>query len=134
MSDTHGRSPTRRANVLDERKRQQSAEGWTPEHDDLHDTGELAIAAACYCAAVSRAKLAARRSRGRGLASGSRRDRRNNLVRAAALLLAEIERLDRAAPERGREAWAVTSTSLPRSARPDRWVCVPARPQDGRSA
>jgi len=31
-----------------ERIRQKSVEGWTPEHDSQHDQGELAIAAACY--------------------------------------------------------------------------------------
>lgn len=34
--------------VLAERQRQISAEGWTPEHDDKHGCGELADAAACY--------------------------------------------------------------------------------------
>lgn len=34
--------------VLAERNRQQSVEGWTPEHDDTHNGGELARAAACY--------------------------------------------------------------------------------------
>ncbi|EEB7409385.1 hypothetical protein GL503_20055 [Salmonella enterica] len=31
-----------------ERNRQQSVEGWTPEHDDAYNDGELARAAACY--------------------------------------------------------------------------------------
>jgi hypothetical protein len=31
-----------------ERQRQIVKEGWTNEHDDFHDEGELAIAAACY--------------------------------------------------------------------------------------
>lgn len=34
--------------VIAERQRQQSAEGWTPEHDDEHCNGELAMAAVCY--------------------------------------------------------------------------------------
>lgn len=34
--------------VLAERQRQQSVEGWTPEHDDDHCNGELAMAAVCY--------------------------------------------------------------------------------------
>ena len=31
-----------------ERERQMRQEGWTPEHDDQHTLGELAAAGACY--------------------------------------------------------------------------------------
>lgn len=34
--------------IAAERQRQVEAEGWTPEHDDEHDNGELARAAAVY--------------------------------------------------------------------------------------
>jgi hypothetical protein len=34
--------------IAAERKRQVEAEGWTPEHDLQHDSGELASAAAAY--------------------------------------------------------------------------------------
>ncbi|EJH1054477.1 hypothetical protein NCL57_004424 [Salmonella enterica] len=34
--------------VIAERYRQQSVEGWTSEHDDEHSDGELALAASCY--------------------------------------------------------------------------------------
>jgi len=34
--------------IAEERTRQVSVEGWTPEHDDQHTRGELAQAAACY--------------------------------------------------------------------------------------
>ena len=34
--------------MLEERMRQVSVEGWTPEHDDEHPPGELECAAACY--------------------------------------------------------------------------------------
>jgi hypothetical protein len=34
--------------VLAERQRQISEEGWTPEHDDQHDGGEMAAAAGTY--------------------------------------------------------------------------------------
>jgi len=34
--------------VLVERQRQIVVKGWTPEHDDEHDEGELGMAAACY--------------------------------------------------------------------------------------
>jgi len=33
-----------------ERQRQIDEEGWTPEHDDQHHKGQMAIAAACYAA------------------------------------------------------------------------------------
>lgn len=36
--------------ILVERHRQVHEEGWTPEHDDEHDKAELARAAACYLA------------------------------------------------------------------------------------
>ena len=36
------------ADVLAERRRQIEVEGWTPEHDDEHADGELALAADCY--------------------------------------------------------------------------------------
>lgn len=31
-----------------ERRRQIESENWTPEHDDEHECGEMAMAAACY--------------------------------------------------------------------------------------
>ena len=34
--------------IADERRRQKEEEGWTPEHDDQHDNSEMALAAACY--------------------------------------------------------------------------------------
>ena len=36
--------------IAAERNRQIEEEGWTEEHDDTHDDGELAMAAACYAA------------------------------------------------------------------------------------
>lgn len=34
--------------ITEERQRQVTKEGWTPEHDDKHSNGEMALAAACY--------------------------------------------------------------------------------------
>lgn len=91
--------------VAAERERQKTVEGWTPKHDDLeHDDGALAIAAACY-AIADRTALDTRTVRVTSLwewtgwePSGFKpRDRRSNLVRSGALILAEIERIDRAA-------------------------------------
>ena len=36
--------------IAAERQRQIEEEGWTPEHDDEHDCGELAMAAVCFAA------------------------------------------------------------------------------------
>jgi hypothetical protein len=91
--------------VIAERRRQIDEEGWTPEHDDEHDGGELAAAGAAY--AINAADQLHPMSQGDGgndqpifwpwapewwKPKGPRRD----LVRAAALIIAEIEKLDRA--------------------------------------
>lgn len=87
--------------VCDERLRQQTEEGWTAAHDDKHPNGELARAAACY--ALGEPQVHGHRAGAHvKLWPWSRnwwkpKDRRRNLVRAAALIIAEIERLDRAA-------------------------------------
>lgn len=101
------------SDVLAERARQVNAEGWTPEHDDEHVDGSMARAAACYVEhACSRGWVY------QDFEDGPQRyaseavpfrwpdawdaswwkpkNPRRDLVRAAALLLAEIERLDRA--------------------------------------
>lgn len=87
--------------VLAERKRQIEQEGFTPAHDDIHVQGELAAAGACYAlnAATS----------GEGGATPAFLSRhwpwhtewwkptskRRDLVKAAALIIAEIEKMDR---------------------------------------
>ncbi|MFU2692980.1 hypothetical protein ACM7PK_07230 [Pseudomonas aeruginosa] len=89
--------------VQSERRRQVEAEGWTPEHDDEHDTGALASAAGCY-AMFSLAYPAGDPSRfwpwDKSWWKPSP-DGRRNMVKAGALILAEIERLDRAAASQG---------------------------------
>ncbi|ECQ8981391.1 hypothetical protein ACDT65_001839 [Salmonella enterica subsp. enterica] len=107
--------------VIAERQRQQSVEGWTPEHDDEHGDGELALAASCY---TENFALFSTWQDGESVdwsdapqpanwpwslewwkPSSPRRD----LVKAGALILAEIERGDRAfatdAKERGGILW-----------------------------
>jgi hypothetical protein len=79
--------------VVAERRRQVEAEGWTAEHDDEHTDGELVDAAACYL--IYRGGHTPHRwpwSREWWKPKGHRR----NLARAGALILAEIERIDRA--------------------------------------
>ncbi|EAZ57582.1 hypothetical protein [Pseudomonas aeruginosa] len=93
--------------VQAERKRQVEVEGWTPEHDDAHSHGQMARAAACYALAGSSAPNDGTAALLVSLAwpwdeqwwkpSTARRD----MVKACALALAEIERLDRAAASQG---------------------------------
>lgn len=86
------------SDVLAERARQIAVEGWTPAHDDEHDGGELARAGAAYALMATQEHKA---SRVPGwwpwsLDCWKPKSRREDLVRAGALILAEIERLDRA--------------------------------------
>ena len=76
-----------------ERQRQIDVEGWTPEHDDKYDHGEMWLAASCYMALDDFEKAPE-------LWPWSKswwkpKDRINNLVRAGALIAAEIDRLRR---------------------------------------
>lgn len=81
--------------VLAERRRQVEAEGWTPEHDDLYCAAELPRAAAAYILSGANDEAPAIWP---FLAKWWKpRDARANYMRAGALILAEIERLDRAA-------------------------------------
>lgn len=82
--------------ILMERQRQVDAEGWTPEHDDQHDSGQLMHAAECYLAMAM------------GGLDGTHYwpwhddwwkpsdDPIRNLEKAGALIAAEIDRLQRA--------------------------------------
>ncbi|QQB37949.1 DUF551 domain-containing protein [Achromobacter deleyi] len=94
------------SDVLAERQRQRQQEGWTDERDDEYDLGELASAAAAYAryAALQTATDDPHPLR-RPLVDLWPWDAawwkpgaaRRNLEKAGALILAEIERLDRAA-------------------------------------
>lgn len=89
--------------VVAERRRQIETEGWTPEHDDEHANGEMATAAACYAYVAPLGGHARRRLANEGAPYRwpwdstwwKPKDARSDLVRAGALILAEIERLDR---------------------------------------
>jgi len=83
--------------VLLERIRQINAEGFTADHDDEHGDGALARAAACYILNAERIPISCGDSTiwPWDKASFKPKDRRRDLVRAAALLIAEIERVDR---------------------------------------
>ncbi|EPQ3663374.1 TPA: hypothetical protein ACKSXT_000046 [Pseudomonas aeruginosa] len=103
--------------VRAERRRQVEAEGWTPEHDDAHSHGQMARAAACYALAGSSAPNDGTAALLVSLAwpwdeqwwkpSTARRD----LVKACALALAEIERLDRACISQSPQPGAATASS-----------------------
>lgn len=102
--------------ILRERKRQVVVENFSRAADDLYIKGELPQAAICYlmnsivwaqmlAAGLSRAQLDAKSASAEApqMWPWSRRwwkprGPRENLVRAGALIIAEIERLDRAAP------------------------------------
>ncbi len=91
--------------AIAERVRQIEAEGWTAEHDDSHAEGEMARAAAAYC--LGQYEMTGRVQDGKRfllwrsvLWPWSKewwkpKTRREDLIRAAALIVAEIERLDR---------------------------------------
>ncbi|MFB8829103.1 hypothetical protein ACE0DR_06260 [Azotobacter sp. CWF10] len=83
--------------VLAERRRQIEAEGWTPEHDDKYLDDELAMAAVCYLEySPELCGPEAPSAWPWDEAWWKPSDRRRDLVKAGALILAEIERLDRA--------------------------------------
>jgi hypothetical protein len=92
--------------VLEERHRQTSVEGFTTEHDDEHTKGELANAAACYAMTQWTGDNPA--NDGRSILHNvwpkswslhwwkpSPENRIRELTKAGALILAEIERLQR---------------------------------------
>lgn len=94
--------------IAAERRRQITQEGWTPEHDDEYQSCELTAAAHCYMEEAAQQVL-------NGHAQGdfptdwpwsadwwkSSPDPVRNLVKAGALIAAEIDRLLRAAEEGG---------------------------------
>lgn len=110
--------------ITRERERQIAEEGWSPHHDDTHKSGEMARAAACY--ALQSTLGDPMRSFEAYIDGGTTTFKRKyfkvgtinisyllwpwqgswwkpttarrDLVKAAALIVAEIERLDRLAP------------------------------------
>ncbi|MBP7568106.1 MAG: hypothetical protein KA795_19080 [Burkholderiaceae bacterium] len=82
--------------VLAERRRQIEAEGYDPDHDDKHTDCSLSRAAACYATGSMKGwpwREEDFKDSGDGQYS---ENHRRMLVKAGALILAEIERLDRA--------------------------------------
>lgn len=96
------------SDITAERRRQIEVEGWTPEHDDQYSNGGMATAAACYILnGVGSPNPAPPNAFPTWWPWASRwwkpKDRRSDLIRAAALIAAEIERLDRAALRSSKE-------------------------------
>lgn len=94
--------------IAAERARQKETEGWTADHDDAHTSGELALAAASYALESVHANSfryvddnpelgspVVPRTWPWSLLWWKPKSARRDLVRAAALIVAEIERLDR---------------------------------------
>jgi hypothetical protein len=96
--------------ISEERSRQVTQERWTPEHDDEHTLGELAMAGACYAslgAAISRAHLDFKPSEIYPPKLDNLEwpwdakwwkpsdDPIRNLIKSGALIAAEIDRLQR---------------------------------------
>jgi|ERR1041385_2674586 hypothetical protein len=103
-----------------ERVRQITKEGWTTKHDDGHTDGELAIAGACYAVGSKRTHVRRMLNSARGMEDAGYiydyskakpeqiswpweaewykpgKDRIRQLVKAGALIAAEIDRLKRA--------------------------------------
>ena len=98
--------------IAAERSRQIEAEGWTHLHDDEHKFGELAAAAGVYalhaglkqCPGYPKMVSEIVRLWPWPADGWKPKNPRRDLIRAAALIVAEIERLDRAAiRERGND-------------------------------
>lgn len=92
--------------MSNERQRQIEEEKWTPEHDDEHGQGELADAAACYATTKNiyfKEKIFIFFTKYIPLFPWNRyeffkkekHDYKRQLIIAGALLIAELERLER---------------------------------------
>ncbi len=85
--------------IAAERQRQIDVEGWTPEHDDKHHQGEMADAAACY--ALRSYEPVRGDEKPKSMWPWAPEwwkpsdDPVRNLVKAGALIAAEIDRLQR---------------------------------------
>lgn len=99
-----------------ERRRQIKQEGWTAEHDDAHSKCEMAIAAAGYALAPSPVEID-RQSSYPPVPDNwpwhwswwKPGNYRRNLVKAGALIVAEIERWDRLTQQLGKEIQVTTT-------------------------
>lgn len=98
MTETHVPALKILCEIGNERVRQISDEGWTLGHDDRHELAEIAAAAGCYAlsAAGNPEHQVPPDEWPWGIQAWKPTTARRNLIKAAALIVAEIERLDRA--------------------------------------
>ena len=82
--------------IAAERARQVAEEGWMPDHDDEHSGGELLAAAICYAEHRFGSGWVVPPSWPWELSYWKPREPIDNLIRAGALIAAEIDRLQRA--------------------------------------
>lgn len=95
--------------IAAERQRQIEVEGWTPEHDARHRGGELTSAASCYLWLANKQIKDGANPYGADIAPNGwpwaaswwkpSDDPLRNLVKAGALIAAEIDRLQRVGPD-----------------------------------
>lgn len=120
LADAPGKEvPQAWLDVQAERRRQVEAEGWTPKHDDEHADGQMAQAAGCYALHAGGIGTDWPDGRQNGSAlfwpwdkdSWKPTTPRRDLVKACALALAEIERLDRAGISQSPQPGATTASS-----------------------
>lgn len=83
------------ADIAAERERQKAVEGWTEDHDDAHGRGEMAVAGACYALWAFDKPAGTPNHWPWDRAWWKPKNPRRDLIRAAALILAEIESCDR---------------------------------------
>lgn len=84
--------------VRSERERQQSVEGWTPQHDDVHSVSEWVTLITQYLGRGIDAAMEAERYQEAGLSASYEAQvsmYRRRLVQVAALTIAAVESLDR---------------------------------------
>jgi hypothetical protein len=79
--------------VLNERLRQINVEGWSPSHDDSYQENELVRAAVCY--AVDDISWNGKVQWPFNPLWWKNRNKRNNLIKATAMLMAAIDAIDR---------------------------------------
>jgi len=106
--------------VITERERQVAIEGWAPAHDDTYRGGELPAAAACYALYGSVSQDGCPQQWPFAAEWWKPGEPRRNMVKAAALLVAEIERLDRAEKRRVVMAEAAAKAAARAAERLDR--------------
>lgn len=103
--------------ITEERNRQQEIEGWTLEHDDKHTDQSMAMAAALYASPSDDLRVLSKltdcevyKDPWPWLSRHDKREQHDRMKRlqiAGALIVAEMERLQRAEPKKCEDCGAV---------------------------